>query len=381
MGKYVHICKMCGKKFEDYSESTKFCTRNCYNKYRKENGKLKDVACPVCDKIFRQSYVGQVFCSIECRVKSTENKVECICNNCGKLFFRKRSEVDKCSNHYCSVECRNAALWWSDDDTKILKDNFGKMSYKDMVNIFSTFKTVDEIKRRAIYIGLTSSRVWSDDEIKILIENYSTNSMHDVMSLLPNRSRSSILGQARVLNLKSFFYLSHTYSQEEDDYLIENYLDKSNDELGKYLHRSSNGIAQHLYVLNLHRPTVIDSYNDLKNYVRSRLSSWKESVRKLCNYTCELTGTHSNIVIHHIRGFNLLISETMDMLDFPMYENISEYSQQQLDMFLETFFQIQDTYHSYICINEDVHKKFHGIYGYGNNTEEQWNEFVNTYYK
>lgn len=44
------------------------------------------------------------------------------------------------------------------------------MSYKEMSenNIFSTFKTVAEISRRAIYIGITSSREWSIEEIKIL---------------------------------------------------------------------------------------------------------------------------------------------------------------------------------------------------------------------
>jgi hypothetical protein len=297
------------------------------------------------------------------------------------MFQRIRSEVEKNKHHYCSIECRNYALWWSDEDTKILKDNCGKMSYKDMTSIFSTPKTVDEIKRRAGYIGLTSSRDWSDEEIKILIDNYSTRPMCDVIELLPNRSRSSILGQARAQNLKSFFYLNHIYSKEEDDYLIANYLEMSNEELGQYLHRHPNGIAQHLLVLDLHRPTAIDSYNNLACYVRSRLSSWKESVRKENDYTCALTGKRSNIVVHHIRGFNLLMSETIDVLDFPIYKNISEYTQQQLDIFLETFLQIQASYNSYICINEDVHKQFHSIYGYGFNTEDQWNDFVNTFYK
>ena len=255
------------------------------------------------------------------------------------------------------------------------------MAYKDMTNIFSTQKTIDEIKRRAIYIGLTSSKEWSDEEIQILVDNYSTKPMSDVMELLPNRSQAAILRQAMVNNLKSFFYLNHIYSKEEDEYLIANYLKKSNEELGEYLNRSPNGIAQHLCVLGLHRPTAIDSYNNLSCYVRSKLSCWKESVRSANYYTCQLTGKRSNIIVHHIRGFNLLISETADVLDFPMYKNISDYNQQQLDIFLETFLQIQEAYNSYICINEDVHKQFHNIYGYGYNTESQWDEFIKTYYK
>ena len=377
----MHKCEFCGKDFEDYIKSTRFCSRSCYYDNRRKNSKSKELICQICNTLFKQSYSKQIFCSVECRVKSTEDKVECACDYCGSLFFRKRSEVDKCINHYCSIVCRNKALWWSDDDTQILKDNFGKIPYKNMVNLFSMPKTVDEIKRRAIYIGLTSSRNWSDEEIKILVDNYSTKPMKDVEELLPNRSRSSILGQAKAKKLKSFFYLNHIYSKEEDDYLIENYLKKNNDELGEHLNRSPNGIAQRLYVLNLHRPTAIDSYYNLTCYVRSHIYSWKESVRKENNYTCALTGKRSNVIVHHIRGFNLLMSETVDVLDFPIYNNISEYTQEQLDLFLETFLQIQELYHSYICINEDVHKNFHSIYGYGYNTEDQWDEFVNMYYK
>lgn len=104
-------------------------------------------------------------------------------------------------------------------------------------------------------------------------------------------------------------------------------------------------------------------------------------MEKKNNYTCEITGERSNIVVHHIRGFNLLFDEVVEILDFPIYDNISLYTQNQLDEFLETFLELQDYYHQYICISERVHKEFHKIYGYGNNTQEQWDKFINKYYK
>lgn len=33
-----------------------------------------------------------------------------------------------------------------------------------------------------------------------------------------------------------------------------------------------------------------------------------------------------------------------------------------------------------ICITEHIHIKFHHLYGYGNNTKEQWNDFLEKYY-
>ena len=380
MGKYVHTCENCNGEFFNYFESAKFCCRECYYAYKRKTSRNKSVECPVCHKVFHQKRPEQIFCSSQCRAKSTEDQILCTCEYCGKAFTRKKSEVEKNKRHYCSSDCRNKAMYWSEEDTEILRNNFGKLSYTNMVDIFSEYKTIDEIKRRAIYIGLTSSREWSSDEIEILIKNYPTKPMNEVLLMLPNRTRSSILGQARIQNLKSWFYLCNIYGPEEDEYLKNNYLMKNNQELGDYLGRSAKGIAQHLWSLGLHRPTEIDCYKDLAQYVRTRLATWKESVRRKNNYTCAITGSRSNIVVHHIRGFNLLMNEVIDILDFPTYTDMSFYNHQQLDMFIETFLSLQESYNSYICIAEDVHKKFHKIYGYGNNTEEQWNDFVDKYY-
>lgn len=383
MGKYIHICKNCNREFKDYSKVTKFCNRKCYEEHRQTNRKTKMIICPICKKEFLQVRPEQIFCSNECKHKLTEDKVECVCDCCGKIFERKRSEVNKNKRHYCSNECRINAMFWSEEDTNILIDNYKKLSYKEMSenNIFSVFKTANEIKRRAIYIGITSSREWSDEEINILKNNYSQVPMNELMSMLPERTKSSILGKARSYDLKSKFYLTHMYSDEEDEYIRNNYLLKSNEELSKELSRSIQGIAEHLLILNLHRPTEIDNYKTLKKYVRVRLTPWRDKVRELSNYTCALTGVRSNIVVHHIRGFNLLFYETIENLNFPIYDDISLYNQNQLDEFLKEFIEIQENYNSYICINEDIHRMFHKEYGYGDNTEEQWNEFVNKYYK
>lgn len=372
---------MCGKEFENDYQNAKFCNRQCYENFRKENRKLRTRQCLICNKNFQPSYSGQVFCSVSCRAKSTENKVQCIYEYCGKVFYRQKAEVEKNKRNYCSKDCKIKAISWSLEDVEILKENYGKIKYKDMVSLFSQRRSTKETRRKAISLGLTSSREWTSEEIAILIENYSKEPMDELIKLLPNRTISSILGQARRQDLKSFFYLKHTYSQDEDIFLKENYLTKSNEELGKHLGRSPNGIAQHLYSLNLRRPMEINNYENIYNYIRQRIVPWRNKVRESNNYTCELTGVRSNIVVHHIRGFNLLLEEAICDLNFPIYSNIASYTQEQLDNLLDTFLLIQDTYHSYICISEKIHKHFHSVYGYGNNTEDQWNEFVNTYYK
>ena len=182
-------------------------------------------------------------------------------------------------------------------------------------------------------------------------------------------------------NLKSFYYLSRKYTQEENDYLKENYLIKTNKELAEHLNRNETGIAQHLWALNLYRPNDKSGHNDLAEYIRGRLIPWIKQIKYDNNFTCALTGAKSNIIVHHIRGFSLILNEAIDKINFPIYDNVSDYSDEQLDKIFNTFYSLQESYKNYICLTESVHKQFHAIYGYGNNTEEQWNEFVNKYYK
>lgn len=381
MSKYDHICKNCNKDFSNDCKSTQFCSRKCMNEFRRNNGKLKDRNCEICGKSFRPSYSGQIFCSVECRVKSTEKRVECECEFCGKSFFRKMSEVDKNTHHYCSKECRCNAISWSDDEIDILINNYGKISYKDIRTLLGNNRSVKEISRKAIGLNLTSSREWSNEEINILKENYSNVPFNDVMAMLPRRTKSSILGQARKLNLKSFYYSSRKYTEEENLYLKENYLKNTNEELAQHLGRSEGAISQHLLQLQLYRPIEKKGYDTIAEYIRAKLIPWKNQVRADNNYTCAITGCRSNIIVHHIRGLNLILNEAIDKINFPIYKNISDYSEKQINELFNEFFELQEQYHSYICITENIHKQFHGIYGYGNNTEEQWSEFVNKYYK
>ena len=62
------------------------------------------------------------------------------------------------------------------------------------------------------------------------------------------------------------------------------------------------------------------------------------------------------------------------------YKNkIDEYTDNELNKIFDSFFYLQEFYGQYVCINEDIHKQFHKIYGYGNNTVDQWEEFIKNY--
>jgi endogenous inhibitor of DNA gyrase (YacG/DUF329 family) len=382
MGLNKHICEFCGKEYEDYFKDSKYCSKECYRNFRKANAKLKEKQCPICGKWFKPHDSSTIYCSKECSGIDNRNRTVCICDNCGEPFERIKSEVDKNKKHFCSKRCMYEYICWTDEDKQILTDNYGRLSYKEISELLNRDIKPHSIHRMAMELGLTENHgYWTDKEIDILIKNYPTKPMSEVMRLLPYRSRTSILGQARIQNLKSYFYLNRIYTDDEINYLKENYASKSYEEMSKDLGRTISAIKQRMIILGLRKPTEIANYKNLHRYIRQRIVPWRNSIREKCNYVCAVTGKRSNIIVHHIRSFNLLLEECIEIMDFPLYEDFGMYTQEQLDDFLEVFLELQEHYGEYVCITENVHKKFHSIYGCGNNTKEQWEEFVDNYNK
>lgn len=380
------ICEYCGLEYKickSFSETQRFCSKDCMKAFRKENSKEHEVICKQCGKPFITSRDNQVFCSKECSSKSQRNRVECTCKTCGVKFERIKSEVDKNKNHYCSFDCKLADTKWNQHDLNILREYYNKIDNIEIQKMLSKDWTIKAIKAKSQILGLGKNRKWSNEEETLLKEIFPTQSMCDVLSKFPKRTLHSVIGKARTLGLTSKFCNDRKYTNEDLSFLRENYLNMTDEELSQRIsgNHSAGGVHQRLCLMGLYRPYEIkkDGYINLTQFVRERLTMWKKEVREYYNYTCCLSGSHSNIIVHHCRSFNLLFDETIDILNFPIKENFTDYTDEELLLFVDKFLEVQDYYNSYVCITEEIHKLFHKEYGYGDNTEEQWEEFVINY--
>lgn len=272
--------------------------------------------------------------------------------------------------------------FWTDSDIELLKNNYPHMNgnIKDLVKLFNNKYTYTAIMSKAQKLGLKAREHWSKKEISIIKNNYHLYTVGEMMKLLPNRSRNSIIAQAKNLGVTNKTIIESNFSKEEKQFVYDNYNKLTDKEIGDILNRSSYGINNYRSRNGLLKTYEKSSYLDLSEYVRRNNLKWKKASMENCNYKCAITEKRFDD-IHHLYGLNLILNETLDKLNIKIRNNINDYTQEELNNILSTFRKIQSNYPLGVCLTKEIHRKFHEVYGYGNNTEEQWNEFVKKYNK
>lgn len=272
--------------------------------------------------------------------------------------------------------------FWDKKDEELLIKCYSELygNITDLIKLFEYKYTYAAIISKARKLGLKTRNFWSSNEIEILKENYSTHTVDDMKILLPNRSRDSIIGQAKKLGLTNKSKLDVCFSAKEKMYIANNFNNMSDKEIGKKLHRSSSAINCYRFRNRLMKTYEKSSYLDLSEYIRRNNIEWKKNSMKKCSYRCVLFGKRFDD-IHHIYGFNLILNEALEVLNLDVKDNINKYSKLELKKILLTFREIQSHHPLGVCLTKEIHMKFHEIYGYGNNMEEQWNHFVENYNK
>ena len=119
--------------------------------------------------------------------------------------------------------------------------------------------------------------------------------------------------------------------------------------------------------------------SEIIDFLRKNIKQWKKDVLKKYNYKCYLTNNRSNLVVHHLKSFNTIIKEVFNELNLDIKRKLKDYTKDEIEQIKELVMKKHDVNNG-VVLYRPIHNNFHEMYGKGNNTLEQFNEFISSYY-
>lgn len=287
----------------------------------------------------------------------------------------KSSIAGVCSKHKIKYQAFFDERW-SQEEIDILKNNSGKCSMEELCNLLGGKRTKIAISSKIGEMGFDKIREhWSESEIQIIKDYYSTTPMEDIMKMLPNRTRSSIVSKAMSLNILGLRSTLTWWTEEQVEFLKNNYLDMNDGQLSEKLGKPRKSVLDKRVTMGLTRFGHFNnaSYESLAKFIRGNIGGWKSASLKQCNYQCVLTGS-KEYQIHHLYSFSRILNQTILEYDFKLKDSFKDYTQEELEFILKKFKINHDKYPLGICLRKDIHKMFHDIYGTFVNPS-MWNDF------
>ena len=239
----------------------------------------------------------------------------------------------------------------------------------------------DKLLKSECYKNMVKNRSkWSDTEIEILKNNYSIMPIASIMKLLPNRTYDSIVLKAKKLSLVSYTRQQQLYSNDDIAFIKLNWQYMSDEEMAIALNRTRRAIKAVRGAIGLFRQDKEKNhYENLNKFLRGQIHQWKKQSAEECNFQCVLTGS-KNFAVHHIISFNIIFKNFISECEIKLKDNFEDYTVDELNNIANVFLEYHNRYPLGVCVEKNLHMKFHQMYGDINN-EEQWNIFVEKFNK
>ena len=291
------------------------------------------------------------------------------------IIFKRFPNINKASIHSKMSKLGIKAInedAWTEEEIKLLKENYSFGDIKKICELLPN-RTYKAICTKAKRLGIKRRELYSKEELELLKYIYSKMPLDEVLTYFPNRSRNSIISQAMKLKIHSFNY--NPWTEAEDRYITDNYELIPDIILANILNRTQRAVQARRLHLGLYRRDMdVATYETLSKYIRGNIQYWKTASMKKCDYKCIFTGS-KEYQIHHLYGVSNILNDVMTKYHFNKYENLSDYTEKELNHILMAFIEEQNKYPLGVCISKDIHVLFHSLYGQYYNTPEQWYQF------
>lgn len=292
---------------------------------------------------------------------------EQIISHCHKVLNIQRKDVEK----YDKIK-------------QIIIEHYSEYtSTKKLIEDFGLECTDSAIRAMAGKLGVRRKQEWTEEENRIIFENYSCMKRFELMKLLPGRSITEVYNHLKKLGLEGGGP-GYKYTESDYKFIEENYMTMTDSEMGEILHREAQSIKELRRKLKLYRrdPDEETNYSTLNRFFARQSNTWRRlSINKCGNGACFLTGDEAEDV-HHLYSRNLIIRDTLLALRLKDEDiiDINSCSKNLKNALLKEY-RLQEQKHPFgIYLSQDVHCKFHRIYGCGDNTPEQFIEFVTNFF-
>jgi hypothetical protein len=107
--------------------------------------------------------------------------------------------------------------------------------------------------------------------------------------------------------------------------------------------------------------------------MRGELTEWNKRTAWECNYKCVICGEEME-VIHHLLGFNLIMQQALQETGLDIRPNITYYATEEILLLGDKMRELHEVYPG-VALDKNCHNLFHHLYGRGDNTPEQFEDF------
>ena len=297
------------------------------------------------------------------------------CNKCQEIFFRAYSSVKRNSHYYCSRCSRGRNL-----SIEQVQDFLEKNDLKKDCTLLSTiyknyyapllFKCncCGEIFERKMSQVKELKRYFCYKCLKKMQGGYNKLSIEKVLEFI---QQNDVNHDCQLL--------SQEYYDQETPLLFKcNCCGKEYERTYQTM-RSKKAFKCFDCAHHLDPNRDVKLYQSLTSFFRNKIKSWKNNFLNTHEHKCDITG-NSNIELdlHHIVNFSTLLAQASKDTGIPLIYYPHEFSNYgyDVDILVKRLLELQEEA-SAVLIEKKLHQKFHKIYGYKNNSLEQYLEFKN----
>lgn len=269
-----------------------------------------------------------------------------------KYIEGKKYKLCKCCNEYLPLEF----LYFPKDDT--CKDGFRNICKKCKGENYA----------------LSTAYIWNDEEVEIIKNNYTDMTNNEIKDkYFPHLTIEQIMDKAHNMNL-------HKSEETKLKAIRDSQTDEWKNKISEIRIKNGKSKGENNPMYGSARfgslnPNYKGGISNLENELRRNINQWKLDSMKECNFKCIFTGEKFDH-IHHLYSFDNIVKDTLEELKFPIYENISRYTDIEIKQIINKCIEIHYRYPFGKCMKEEYHKLFHKYYGYGSNTPNQFDEFM-----